>query len=84
MKWVTPQQLAEDPSVSEAWRKRYPVAPLSEAFRATEWAGIDTWETPTFYFYKNGKLRSKLTGWPNEGRKAQFLEIVRELEAEVR
>lgn len=33
-----------------------------------DWQEIPLWDTPTFYFYKDGKLIKQIIGWPEEGR----------------
>lgn len=32
---------------------------------------LDRWETPTFYFFRQGKVVAKVVGWPGRGRKPE-------------
>jgi hypothetical protein len=36
---------------------------INYSYKENEWPEIKLWETPTFYFYYNGKLKSQLVGW---------------------
>jgi hypothetical protein len=69
MKWISPQQRNESLSPFYEWNRRYPDAPISQAYLMSEWKMIDEWQTPTFYFFEDGVLKSKFAGWPREGRK---------------
>jgi len=43
------------------------------AYKRTDWPGLDLGVTPIFYFYKDGKLRHEVVGWPSVKRKADIL-----------
>lgn len=43
------------------------IFPFVYTHRSNEWPEIDYWGTPTFYFYKDGDLKYKVTGW-DKGR----------------
>lgn len=72
--WLLPQTAMFDTEQALTWEKAH--TPFSMAYANTqrEWPMIDSWETPTFYFLKNGKVVHKVVGWPKEGRKAELLE----------
>lgn len=36
-------------------------------YRQSDWTAIDTWSTPTFYFFRNGRRVGKLSGWAPGG-----------------
>lgn len=38
----------------------------------SKWDLFSVWDTPTIYFYKNGKLKHQLVGWPHDGREDSF------------
>ena len=69
MKWISPQQRNESLVPFHDWNRRYLDAPISQAYLTSEWKMIDEWQTPTFYFFEDGVLKSKFAGWPREGRK---------------
>lgn len=70
--WIAPQQREEDLSAFREWNATYREAPISQAYLNSQWPSVDTWETPTFYFYFNGVLKEKVTGWPREGRRKEL------------
>lgn len=41
-------------------------------YNRSEWDLFSLWDTPTIYFYKNGKLKHQLVGWPHDGRSESF------------
>lgn len=65
--WVAPQDglLASD--AFEQWNRSHPSAPMSIVYRQSEWPMPGIWETPTFYFVKNGSIAAQIHGWPKEG-----------------
>jgi hypothetical protein len=65
--WITPQDRYMDIALLQKWNAAHPAARLSMTYLATSWPEIDTWGTPSFYFFKDGKLRNKVEGWPKEG-----------------
>lgn len=52
---------------------------INDIYRTAEWPEIDVWETPSIYFYYNGKLVSKMLGWPNTGKRDEFLAHLSEI-----
>jgi hypothetical protein len=60
------------------WNQSYPDFPLSVVRHATNWKQIDSWDTPTFYFFHNARLVYKFSGWPKEGN---FAELQRGMDA---
>lgn len=74
--------LAPPPRVFELakirqWNTTHPSLPMSLAFSKAQWPITMSWETPTFYFYRNGKLMAKVQGWPADGRKQELLAAAR-------
>lgn len=43
------------------------------AYKRADWPGLELGVTPIFYFYRDGKLRHKVEGWPSEKRKSELL-----------
>lgn len=70
--WLAPQESAFDWDQFEQWNRSHPGQELAIAFRRDEWSVIDTWNLPTFYFFKDGALRAKFFGWPEQGRRAEL------------
>lgn len=69
-RWLMPQDgrmLAKD--IAE-WNARHPVARMSYIYREQDWPVIDTWATPTFYFFRDGALTDKRVGWGPDGEAA--------------
>lgn len=80
--WVLPQTAMIDTAQVLAWEKDH--APFSMAYvdRQRAWPMIDSWATPTFYFFKDGRVVHEVVGWPQEGRKAELLEGLAKIAAE--
>jgi len=59
-------------SANAAWNVAHPLARMDYIYRQGDWTAIDTWSTPTFYFFRNGKPVGKLSGWApgGEGERA--------------
>lgn len=73
IQWMAPQQRESDFVIFQRWNASHPGARMSIAYLKDEWPAIDSWETPTFYFVKQGIVQYKLTGWPKEGRMSEFV-----------
>jgi hypothetical protein len=56
----------------QKWNVAHPAEKMTLVYREAEWPMIDSWATPTFYFFKKKTLVAKMTGWPPEGRVAQL------------
>jgi hypothetical protein len=59
--WLVPQEVSGD--VDEARDTRFTLA-----FNRDEFPMIDEWDSPTFYFLRDGAVVAKVVGWPAEGR----------------
>ncbi len=55
------------------WNQSHPHEYMYSVYRIRDWPMIDRWETPTFYFVKNGKLAVEVVGWPGKGRKPEVV-----------
>lgn len=66
-RWLAPQaQFLEFDALLE-WNRLHPASSYAVVYRQSEWPEISDWSTPAFYFFKNGKVVSTVTGWPAEG-----------------
>jgi hypothetical protein len=45
------------------WNREHPIAAMNAVERESDWPGIDTWAMPTFYFFRDGRVVSKVSGW---------------------
>lgn len=72
--WIAPPSGKLDLASIGEWNIQHPRFRLSIAVRASEWAPVDSWGTPTFYFFQNGILLRKIAGWPKSGRREEILE----------
>jgi len=75
--FLTPQ--ASSLYIDEMVAANKAMAPLSMvySFKQNEWPSITSWNTPTFYFYYNGELKSQLIGWPKEGREKELVSLLK-------
>lgn len=62
--WIMPQSSMPDLSVVEKWNQVHEGWPLQLVYLKSEWPMIPAWDTPGFYFIKDGKLLSAVHGWP--------------------
>ena len=66
-KWLVPQTRHSYFHDIQKWNRSFPNFQMTMVYQRQEWKDIDHWGTPTFYFFKDGKLSSKVTGWPEQG-----------------
>jgi len=67
VKWLVPQHRNDDLQLVRDWNRDHPDALMSFAYKFSEWPEIDSWDTPTFYFFRDGHLVAKVAGWPDGG-----------------
>ena len=77
-RWLAPPA-GIDFDVIQKWNSMHPHQETTLAYRREEWPMIDTWDTPTFYFLKDGVVAAKVTGWPREGRRAEVIAAARQV-----
>lgn len=65
--WLAPPSGKLDFDLMQEWNGEHPKAPLSLAIERDDLPMIDNWNTPTFYFFKDGELAAKVQGWPRDG-----------------
>lgn len=70
---LAPQDARIDFDALQAWNRTHPAWPTLLTFRRDEWPMLDTWSTPTFYFFQAGALVTKVEGWPEGGRRAEVV-----------
>jgi hypothetical protein len=75
--WIAPQSGRLDLPVLQRWNREHRDFEVALAVRQTEWTFVDYWNTPTFYFLKDGAIVQKVIGWPKEGRREDLLSACR-------
>lgn len=73
-RWLAPVDRKLHVDVLRNWNTTHPIARHSIAYRRQEWPGVDSWNTPTFYFLRDGKVVARVDGWPHEGHRQELLE----------
>lgn len=77
--WLAPPDRHIYPTVLADWNRAHPRATVAIAYRRDEWQAITSWGTPTFYFLRDGKRVATVSGWPQEGRRAELLRAAKEI-----
>jgi hypothetical protein len=78
-KWLAPQHDNLEFDAIQRWNREHPEMEHAIAYRDDEWPMIDSWGTPTFYFFKDGAVRAKVEGWPKEGSRTELLAALRQV-----
>lgn len=74
--WVAPQRGRFDLDLFRDWNELHAGMPMTIAYKRSEWPGINGWETPTFYFLRQGRVVKVVTGWPDTGRRNELVEAM--------
>lgn len=78
--WLAPQDQTTNFANFVQWNQRYPNLQISIAFARSEYPAIDSWSTPTFYFLRDGRIVSSVSGWPSGGNRKRIIAEFRKLE----
>jgi hypothetical protein len=70
--WLVPADQSTPFTTVARWNHLHPHETMAVAYRREEWPMVDRWETPVFYFLRDGRVVSKVIGWPVAGRKAEI------------
>jgi len=70
--WVVPPDQSTPFETIAKWNRVHPQESMAVAYRREEWPMVDRWETPVFYFFREGRMVGKVIGWPVAGRKAEI------------
>lgn len=65
--WIVPPERSFELDLIGDWNRLHPQAPMSLAYDRGGWNKLSSWDTPTFYFFQNGQLKSTVEGWPEGG-----------------
>lgn len=77
--WITPQDGNIDVASLAAWNQAHRIPPTAVSYRQSEWPMFHNWATPTFYFFKDGKLVREVSGWPANGNHEALNAALREV-----
>jgi hypothetical protein len=77
--WLAPPSKKLSIHLFQAWNKDHPAQAMVLANRYDDWPMIDYWDTPTFYFLRDGKKVAEVQGWPTGGRKSEILSAAHNL-----
>ncbi len=67
--WVIPQQIIHDLRSVAEWNRQHPTMPKTLIGRQRDWHFLTSTATPTFHFFRDGKLVATLSGWPGAAQK---------------
>lgn len=79
VKLIAPQDRTLGLEPFRKWNIEHRSTPMTIVYNRSEWPEIESWSTPTFYFFNNGILISKFSGWPLEGNKEKLIFSLREI-----
>lgn len=78
-RWIMPQDGVLSTNVVARWNKHHPAFFMTYIYRQSDWPVIDAWGTPSFYFFADGRLVGKLTGWPPAGGVSELRKELRKI-----
>lgn len=78
--WITPVDRNLNLEAIGAWNRARSFSKAKIAYSIDEWPWVSTWETPSFYFIRDGDLFAEIIGWPEGGRNEEIKEILRRLD----
>lgn len=76
---VAPSPREFEVAVFQQWNREHPRLPMRLAYDRSQWPQLETWATPTFYFFRDGRLQAVVGGWPKDGRKDEVLAAARKI-----
>lgn len=75
--WIAPQSGTLNLLRLQQWNREHRDFRVALVVSQNEWTFVDYWNTPTFYFLKDGAVVQKVIGWPKEGRREELLSASR-------
>ncbi|HEX8609941.1 MAG TPA: hypothetical protein VF800_01460 [Telluria sp.] len=67
VKLMAMQDFSFDYDTYAAWNRAHPALPFVLTHSREEWPEVSRWASPVFLFFRDGKLESQFSGWPEEG-----------------
>lgn len=77
-KWLMRIERSINFTETAKWNKAHAAFAFSIPRHYAAWADITHWDTPTFYFFNNGKLVYNFSGWPAQGNLEKVKQGMRE------
>lgn len=77
--WVVPPDRKLDFTVVQQWNNDHPALPMSFAYNRFAWPDFDAWDTPVFYFLRDGRVVDSVVGWPAGGHAKDLNEALARL-----
>jgi hypothetical protein len=75
--WVVPPEQSTPFATVAEWNRLHPNESMAVAYRREEWPMVDRWENARVLFFRDGRVVSKVIGWPVAGRKAEIRRSLR-------
>jgi hypothetical protein len=72
--WLEPAEPVTDLKPWLDWDASHPAFRIDLAASDTSWPEVAIWRTPTFLFFRDGKVVATVVGWPKEGNGAAIKE----------
>ena len=76
-RWIVPPDQSTPFSTVAEWNRIHPHEQMEFAYRREDWPMVQRWETPVFYFFKDGRVVGTVSGWPVAGRKTEIRHSMR-------
>jgi hypothetical protein len=70
--WILGQSMIPDFADLARWNETYAGRPILIVDRNAQWPWVPSWETPGFYFIRNGKIVTSVVGWPGPEQLAKL------------
>lgn len=62
--WILGQSMIPNFKDIQKWNESFPGRPMLVVDRNAEWPWIPGWDSPGFYFMKDGRVVTEVIGWP--------------------
>ena len=75
--WVIPQQIVRDVRSVARWNHEHPAAAMAMMYRNDEWPFVRSTATPSFHFFRDGRLVASFSGWAGDAAKESLVDGLR-------
>jgi len=70
--WILAQSMIPDFDDIKTWNDAFAGRPMRIVEKNNQWAWVPSWDTPGFYFMKDGKIVTEVIGWPGPEQRAKL------------
>ncbi|QAU24122.1 hypothetical protein EO087_09070 [Dyella sp. M7H15-1] len=77
--WLVPPSRKIEFDLVREWSSNHQGGSTMLAYGREDWSMITSWDTPTFYFLKDGNVVDIVAGWPKEGNEAALWAALRKV-----